>query len=72
MRSITSLRQDFIRIAPTLQACQASTVSQQDIKSAFSYCVEQVRCAAVAERSAVCTIPSEHDIAVPSLQDVRL
>jgi len=47
-------------------------VSQQDIKSAFSYCVEQVRCAAVAERSAVCINASQHDIAVFSLQDIRL
>ncbi len=72
MRGIALLRQDFIRIAPTLQMRQASSVSQQDIKSAFSYCVEQVRCVAVAERSALCINVSEHDIAVFSLQDIRL
>ena len=47
MRGITLLRQDFVRTASTLQTRQASAASQQDIKSAFSYCVQQVRCAAV-------------------------
>lgn len=72
MRGIALLRQDFICIASTLQVRHATAVSQQDVKSAFSYCVEQVRCAAVAKRSAVCTNASQNDIAVPSLQDIRL
>lgn len=43
MRGINCLRQDLTRNAFSLHVRQASSTSPQDIKSAFSYCVEQVR-----------------------------
>ena len=42
MNGINVLRQHFIR--SPLSARQASTLTQGDIKAAFSYCSEQVRC----------------------------
>ena len=49
MRCLSLLRQDLIRSPVSMCVRQASSdSSQQDIKSAFSYCVEQVRCAAAS------------------------
>jgi len=62
MRGINLLGQDLIRAASTLHTRQAGTSSQQDIKSAFSYCVEQVRCAAANAARILALLPSRASV----------
>ena len=60
MQGIKLIRQHYIRRTMDLQTRQAST-SQQDVKNAFAYCVQQVRCAADITIDTICVSALSND-----------